>query len=390
MDCTVRSVFHFSAITDQLGSAGGLSKLEDNKRRNSAHILQADAYLAIARPPVAIHRGNLRPVSLSSSIRGNGCSTRPTKLFPSRGLVTEGSRSLTNGGGKDFFVGDNSTYLRMTQAVFAEGAGEGRGGGALGVEMNLFDRLFRVVRAAMGSVVSGLEDPEKILDQAVEEMGNDLSKLRMTTAQVVASRRILENKYNAAVAASSEWYRRAKRALELGDESLAKEALKRRKTFEESATKLKAQLDQQQEVSDRILSSSRMLESKISEAREKKNLLKARAQSAKTSKWVGEMVSSIDTSSALAAYERMEEKVLALEAEADAVNQISTDSLETKFAALEGGASVDDDLAELRREVLGSRMTIQRELPPFEPVRRDSSDGSGRTGGRSGSSYRSY
>jgi phage shock protein A len=61
-------------------------------------------------------------------------------------------------------------------------------------------------------------------------------------------------------------------------------------------------------VSDRILSSTRVLESKIYEARNKKDLLKARAQSAKTSKEVNEVLGSVDTTSALSAYKRMEEK----------------------------------------------------------------------------------
>lgn len=61
-------------------------------------------------------------------------------------------------------------------------------------------------------------------------------------------------------------------------------------------------------VSDRILSSTRILESKIYEARNKKDLLKARAQSAKTAKEVNEVLGSVDTTSALSAYKRMEEK----------------------------------------------------------------------------------
>lgn len=61
-------------------------------------------------------------------------------------------------------------------------------------------------------------------------------------------------------------------------------------------------------VSDRILSSTRILESKIYEARNKKDLLKARAQSAKTTKEVNEVLGSVDATSALSAYKRMEEK----------------------------------------------------------------------------------
>lgn len=50
--------------------------------------------------------------------------------------------------------------------------------------------------------------------------------------KVLASQKQLENKYKASQTASDDWYRRAKLALEKGDEVLAKEALKRRKDYE--------------------------------------------------------------------------------------------------------------------------------------------------------------
>ena len=42
----------------------------------------------------------------------------------------------------------------------------------------------------------------------------------------------MEERYGAAQAASDEWRRRAQWALRKGDEDLAREALRRRKTFE--------------------------------------------------------------------------------------------------------------------------------------------------------------
>ena len=50
--------------------------------------------------------------------------------------------------------------------------------------------------------------------------------------QVYAAERQMEQRYAAAQAASDEWKRRAEWALRKGDEDLAREALKRRKTFE--------------------------------------------------------------------------------------------------------------------------------------------------------------
>ncbi|RLN25263.1 putative membrane-associated 30 kDa protein, chloroplastic [Panicum miliaceum] len=220
---------------------------------------------------------------------------------------------------------------------------------------NLFDRLSRVVKSYANAVLSTFEDPEKILDQAVLEMNDDLTKMRQATAQVLASQKRLENKYKAAEQASGDWYRRAQLALQKGDEDLAREALKRRKSYADNASSLKAQLDQQKGVVENLISNTKLLESKIAEAKQKKDTLKARAQSAKTATKVSEMLGNVNTSSALSAFEKMEEKVMAMESEAEALGQLSTDDLEGKFALLET-SSVDDDLAQMKKELSGSSL----------------------------------
>lgn len=234
-------------------------------------------------------------------------------------------------------------------------------GNALGARMNLFDRFARVIKSYANAILSSFEDPEKILEQSVIEMNDDLIKMRQATAQVLASQKQLENKYKSAQTASEEWYRRAQLALGKGDEDLAREALKRRKSYADNANAMKTQLDQQKSVVDNLVSNTRLLESKIQEAKSKKDTLKARAQSAKTATKVSEMLGNVNTSSALSAFEKMEEKVLAMESQADALNQLTTDDLEGKFALLES-TSVDDDLADLKKELSGS--TKKGELPP--------------------------
>ncbi|KAK4794823.1 hypothetical protein SAY86_012817 [Trapa natans] len=222
--------------------------------------------------------------------------------------------------------------------------------GALGAQMNLFDRFARVVKSYANALVSSLEDPEKILEQTVLEMNDDLTKMRQATAQVIASQKRLENKYKAAQQASKEWYRKAQLALEKGDEDLAREALKRRKSYADNANSLKAQYEQQKSVVDNLVSNTRLLESKIQEAKSKKDTLKARAQSAKTATKVSEMLGNVNTSNALSAFEKMEEKVLAMESQAEALGQLTTDDLDGKFALLES-LSVDSDLENLKKEL---------------------------------------
>ena len=57
------------------------------------------------------------------------------------------------------------------------------------ISMNLADRFFRVVKANINSVIQNLEDPEKILEQAVEDMQKDLIKIRQSYAEVSATQK---------------------------------------------------------------------------------------------------------------------------------------------------------------------------------------------------------
>jgi len=86
---------------------------------------------------------------------------------------------------------------------------------------------------------------------------------------------------------------------------------------------LRSQLEQQSKAVETIVGNMRMLEAKLAEAKMKKDTLKARAQSAKSARSINDMVAGMNTSSALGAFEQMEEKVLSLEAQAEAATLVS-------------------------------------------------------------------
>lgn len=222
------------------------------------------------------------------------------------------------------------------------------------VQANLFSRLARVVTAFVSGFVSNFEDPERLLDRVVEEMQEDLVKMRQATAQVIASERQMGAKYKQAQATADEWLRRAELAVAKGQDDLAREALRRRKAFQENADKLKTQLEAQSRATEQLQANARTLESKLAEARNKKETLKARAAAAKSSREIQEMIGGLrlNNSSAWAAFDKMEEKVMELEASAESAALLSTpDSVEAQFAQLEVG-TVDDELSALKKGML--------------------------------------
>jgi phage shock protein A len=220
--------------------------------------------------------------------------------------------------------------------------------------MGLFDRIWRVIRANINDLVGKAEDPEKILEQAVLDMQDDLIQLRQAVAQAIATQKRTERQCSAAQSQAAEWYRRAQLALQKGDDTLAREALTRRKSYQETAEAMQAQLTQQASIVTQLKQNMQKLESKISEARTKKDLYIARARSAKASQQLNEALGRVGTGSAISAFEKMEEKVLQLEAESEAIAELGNDDLEKRFEALGEADDIDAELAQMKTQLSGA------------------------------------
>ena len=230
--------------------------------------------------------------------------------------------------------------------------------------MGLLDRLSRLVRANLNAFVSDAEDPIKILDQSVADMQEDLVKLRQAVAIAIASQKRLENQANQAKEQIQNWFSRAELALKKGEEDLAREALSRKKTFQETFESLTNQFQSQNGQVEKLKKSLLLLERKIAEARTKKDMLKARAQAAKAQQKIQSAVGDLGGKSAMAAFERMEDKVEALEASGQAALELAGEDLESKFAALEGGDDIEKELETLRSQLKSGVEAIA--LPPSD------------------------
>ncbi len=240
--------------------------------------------------------------------------------------------------------------------------------------MGLFDRVSRVVRANLNDLVSKAEDPEKVLEQTIIDMSEDLVQMRQAVASAIASQKRSQQQYNTAQTEANNWQQRAQLALQKGDENLAREALVRKKTNSETAAALQTQLEQQNTMVDTLKRNLIALEGKISEAKTKKDMLKARASAAKANEQLQKVVGNMSTGSAMGAFDRMEEKVLQMEARSQAQAELAGSSLEAQFAMLESGSDVDDELAAMKAQLLGPATSKdQAQLPGTAAEKTDSS-----------------
>lgn len=250
--------------------------------------------------------------------------------------------------------------------------------------MNLFDRFSRVAKSNLNNIVKSLEDPEKIMNQAVEDMQGDLVKVRQSYAEVTATQRRLLKQKEQADALASDWYQRAQLALQKSNDELAKEALTRRQQQLDIVAGLQDQLDQQTASIDQLYSGMQALESKIMEAKAKKDQMVARARTAQSTQKVNDMLSGVSGKTSMDAFTRMEEKVEALEASAEVSAEMGNLSanmlpggsdIEKEFKMLEAGNAVDDELKKMKGLLGGSETAAPSSTPAvdeeLEKLKRD-------------------
>ncbi|BAZ37239.1 hypothetical protein NIES4101_31600 [Calothrix sp. NIES-4101] len=232
--------------------------------------------------------------------------------------------------------------------------------------MSFFDRISRVVRANVNSWVSNTEDPEKVLEQTVMEMQDNLIQLRQAVASAIATQKRTERQAANAQSTAEEWYRRAQLALQQGNEPLAREALSKRKSYQDTANTLNHQIGQQSTVVATLKKDMRSLELKIAEVKNKKDMYIARARSAQASLRLQELMGELSGTTSTGVFERVEDKIVQLESQNEVLSITSTDNLDNQFIALASGENIDDELSAMKAELANNRGQELPKLPNKE------------------------
>jgi len=139
-------------------------------------------------------------------------------------------------------------------------------------------------------------------------------------------------------------------AIKDGNDALAKEALKRKRDFDQLAKEFKLQFDDQAKSVQFLKGGLTELETKLAEAKRKKDILIARQKRAQAQKAITESMSGMSKNSAFAALERMENRVKNVEAHAEAIAELESEKLETRFASLEKD-DISEELAKLKAKI---------------------------------------
>ena len=221
--------------------------------------------------------------------------------------------------------------------------------------MGIFGRMKTLLKANVNDLTSKAENPEKVLNQLILDMEDQLRAAKLQVRDTIADQKQLEKKLQASMESSREWERKAMIAVEAGEDDLARAALQRKQEADDHATEHQAGLERQKAAADQLKVALRGLAGKIEEAKRKKAVLLARAKKAELTKTLASTQGVATDSSAFDSFERQAGKIEDMEAEVAATAEISdtlqNEELESKFRGLEDDHGADDALAALKRKM---------------------------------------
>jgi phage shock protein A len=215
-----------------------------------------------------------------------------------------------------------------------------------------FKRVKTVVDSELNALLDKAEDPVKMLEQFMRDMESDIREAESAVAKQIANEKMLQKKYEDAKKMVEKRDEQAITAIEAGNDDLARRALEDKKMHSQTAETLKESYERAKLDSESVRKKLDEMKAEYYEMKLKKDSLKARAESAKTRTKINRTLSGIGSDESKQGFERMEEKVLQYEAEAETSEDLrsSNRSLDDEFDALEKN-DVEDELAALKRKM---------------------------------------
>jgi phage shock protein A len=228
-------------------------------------------------------------------------------------------------------------------------------------------RMKLIFQAKANKALDKAEDPREMLDLSYQKQLELLQKVRRGVADVATSRKRLELQMKGLQDQSDKHETQARRALEVGREDLAREALSRRGGIQQQISDLQTQYTALQAEEEKLTRASQSLQAKVDAFRTKKETIKATYTAAEATTRIGEAFSGIseEMSDVGMAIQRAEDKTLQLQARGSAIDELlasgalndptgmAKDDITAELERLSSGSDVDNQLEAMKRELSG-------------------------------------
>ncbi len=233
--------------------------------------------------------------------------------------------------------------------------------------MGLIQRISDILRSNINDLISKAEDPERMLNVAIDEMKRQVAEAKSRVAKSIADQSRLASQRDREQNKADKWEEKAMVAVRAGRDDLAVEALAKKKEHEGAAQMFHEQFETQRIAVDELKRALGELVGRLEETKRKRNLLIARAKRAEAQRHLAETLNAAQGNSAGERLERLEARVEREEAEAEATWEVAALSsggyereLEDEIALLEAG-SPQSDLAQLKEKMAQKELSTGEE-----------------------------
>jgi phage shock protein A len=217
--------------------------------------------------------------------------------------------------------------------------------------VSILTRIATLISANINAMIDAAEDPEKMVEEFLRQMRTELSEARAATAMAMADETRLRSQYERSKNDAEDWQRKAELAVQRDDDELAREALLRRNNSQKLADTYNAQWEAQHDQVQELRSALAKLEAKISEAEAKKEQIIAKNRRAATQEAITSALQSVQGTTADSSLGRMEAVADERLAKAQAIAELSSQDLDSRFSDLESQSAVESDLADLKQKM---------------------------------------
>lgn len=223
--------------------------------------------------------------------------------------------------------------------------------------MGILDRFGDIIKANINSVIDRMEDPEKMIDQYLRDMMDDLAEVKNSTAGVMAEETRTKRLVDENEAEVKKFEEFAKRALSSGNDADAKVFIGKKQELEAAGAGLSTAYAAAHENAVKMRQLHDKLVKDINILRGRREMIKAKVSVAKTQETINRSASTAEGSAnAMDAFGRMEDKANRMLDQANAKAELNmgpideAKELEEKYSS-NGSASVDAELEELKKQM---------------------------------------
>lgn len=243
--------------------------------------------------------------------------------------------------------------------------------------MGFMNRLGTVFKSKANKALDKVEDPRETLDYSYEKMNDMLRQTKAGVAEVATARKRIEMQRDEIKRNADKLDGQARQALQQNREDLAAEALRRKALLVEQMSTLQPQYEQLVVKEQKLVESSRRLQTKIDAFRTQKETIKATYTAAEAQAKVGAAVSGIseEMGDVGLAIQRAKDKTEQLEARAAGIDELTAsgalpdltsepnDDIAAELARVSSTTGVNLELEQMKAEMgLGSGAASAGEL----------------------------